>query len=140
MEPAPPAPGQAPSLPATPEHPSSPANDDDEVLVPTDPEKWDGRDVRRWVRWASRAFSVSAPRAHLLPDSGAALLELTDQQWLQVCSGNEQSARLLRAHLQHARCAAAGLPPPPPLPDHQAPSTVAIPYSKCPKCVPLPEH
>ncbi|XP_063366053.1 DNA-binding protein D-ETS-6-like [Cydia amplana] len=128
----PPAPGQAPLLPESPEHPSSPAHDDDEVLVPSDPVKWDRRDVRRWVRWASRAFSVSAPRTHLLPDSGAALLELTDQQWLQVCSGNEQSARLLRAHLQHARCAAAGLPPPPPLPDHQAPSAVAIPYSKCP--------
>ncbi|XP_048007129.1 DNA-binding protein D-ETS-6-like [Leguminivora glycinivorella] len=129
MEPAPPAPGQAPLVPASPDRPPSPTQDD-EVLVPSDPVKWDGRDVRRWVRWASRAFSVSAPRAHLLPDSGAALLELTDQQWLQVCSGNEQSARLLRAHLQHARCAAAGLPPPPPLPDHQAPSTtVAIPYN-----------
>ncbi|GBP84971.1 hypothetical protein EVAR_39379_1 [Eumeta japonica] len=38
----------------------------------------------------------------------------------QVCKGCPQAAKLLHAHLQHARAAAAGLPPPPPL-AHDAP-------------------
>lgn len=89
--------------------------------------------MQRWVSWAARAFRLRAPRRHLLPDSGAALLALGDAQWLQACDGCAASARLLRAHLEHARCAAAGLPPPPPLPAHEAPAhqaAVPIPYSE----------
>jgi hypothetical protein len=40
--------------------------------------------VRRWLRWAARAFRVRAPRAHLLPAAGQALLELTMHNWMQV--------------------------------------------------------
>ncbi|XP_048480441.1 uncharacterized protein LOC125489248 [Plutella xylostella] len=100
-----------------------PGDETENVLVPSDPAKWDGGDVRRWTRWAARTFRVRVPRAHLLPDRGAALLALTEDQWLQVCE-SPQAAQLLRAHLQHARAAAAGLPPPPPLDHHvEAPET-----------------
>lgn len=62
----------------------------DEIVVSNccsraDPEKWDGRDVARCVRWVARTFSVRAPRRHLLPDCGASLLQLTQDHWLQVC-------------------------------------------------------
>lgn len=49
-----------------------------------DPEKWDGRDVARCVRWVARTFDVRAPRRHLLPSSGFALLQLSQDNWLQV--------------------------------------------------------
>lgn len=50
----------------------------------TDPEKWERRDVLRWVRWAARTFGVRAPRRRLLPGAGPALLQLTADDWLQV--------------------------------------------------------
>lgn len=41
--------------------------------------------MRRWMRWAARTFRVRAPRKHLLPSTGAALLALTLDNWVQVC-------------------------------------------------------
>lgn len=49
-----------------------------------DPEKWDAADVRRCARWVARKFAVRAPRRHLLPDTGKALLALTVDNWTQV--------------------------------------------------------
>lgn len=53
------------------------------VYIP-DPEKWERGDVLRCVRWVARTFGVCAPRRHLLPDTGRALLQLTQDNWLQV--------------------------------------------------------
>ncbi|CAH2107911.1 unnamed protein product [Euphydryas editha] len=93
----------------------SPTNSDD-------PEQWQQGDVVRCVRWVSRTFSVPAPRRHLLPPCGPALLALTEDNWLQVCGGNSQAARIFHAYMQHTHATAKGRPPPPPLPEHQAPS------------------
>lgn len=49
-----------------------------------DPEKWEAADVRRCARWVARKFAVCAPRRHLLPDTGKALLALTEDNWTQV--------------------------------------------------------
>ncbi|CAG9578077.1 unnamed protein product [Danaus chrysippus] len=88
-----------------------------------DPEKWVCGDVVRCVRWVSRQFSVPAPKTHLLPSSGAELLALTADNWLEVCSGNEQAARIFQAYVAHAHAAAKGRPPPPQLPEHQTSSS-----------------
>ncbi|XP_041987485.1 DNA-binding protein D-ETS-6-like [Aricia agestis] len=119
-----------PALPV----PDSDSDSGDET-VPADPEKWSGGDVARCVRWVSRTFSVPAPRRHLLPDTGAALLQLTEDHWQQVCDGNSQAARIFHAYLKHAHAAAKGRPPPPPLPEHQAASTTSPqPYAALSAC------
>ncbi|KAJ0175389.1 hypothetical protein K1T71_008548 [Dendrolimus kikuchii] len=100
---------------------------DEEKTVPSDPEKWARGDVLRCVRWVARTFKVQAPRRHLLPDSGRALLALTEENWIQVCNGSEQSARIYHAYLRHAHANATGQPPPPPLPEHQA-TTSTVPH------------
>nr|XP_034827355.1 transcriptional regulator ERG homolog [Maniola hyperantus] len=96
----------------------SSADSSGDETVPADPEQWQRADVLRCVRWVSRTFSVPAPRRHLLPDCGRALLHLTEANWLQVCDGHEQAARIFHAYLQHAHAAATGRAPPPPLPEH----------------------
>ncbi|RVE45319.1 hypothetical protein evm_010024 [Chilo suppressalis] len=101
-------------------------SDEGDEAVPTDPEKWEVRDVQRWLRWAERVFSVRAPRAHLLPAHGRGLLALTTHDWKQVCEGDEQSARIFHAFLAHAHATARGQPPPPPLPEHQAQPSHAV--------------
>ncbi|KAJ2942533.1 hypothetical protein O0L34_g2000 [Tuta absoluta] len=93
--------------------------DDGGDTVPSDPQKWSSGDVRRVVRYVSRTFTVRAPRGHLLPDSGAALLAVTEDQWRQVCEGDEQAARIYHAYIRHSYAQATGAPPPPPLPEHQ---------------------
>lgn len=93
--------------------------------VPADPEKWERPDVLRCVRWVARTFGVCAPRKHLLPDTGRALLALTEDNWVQVCDGSEQSARIYHAYLRHAHAGATGQPPPEPLPEHQATTSQA---------------
>ncbi|KAL4715330.1 hypothetical protein ACJJTC_015101 [Scirpophaga incertulas] len=106
---------------ALPPSPDSGADSDSgDESVPTDPEKWESRDVRRWLRWVARAFHVRAPRARHLPRRGTDLLALTPASWKQVCEGDEQTARILSAFLAHAHATAQGRPPPPPLPEHQA--------------------
>ncbi|XP_072938887.1 DNA-binding protein D-ETS-6-like [Epargyreus clarus] len=117
MEPGTPAPPATPSLAD-----SDSDSDSGDETVPGDPEKWERRDVLRWVRWAACTFSVRAPRRRLLPHAGPALLQLTPEDWLQVCEGESEAARILQAHVQHARAAATGRAPPPPLPEHQAPA------------------
>lgn len=54
-------------------------------------------------------------------------------QWLllhvvsvQVCSGNEQAARIFQAYVAHAHAAAKGRPPPPQLPEHQTSSSQGL--------------
>ncbi|KAF9805727.1 hypothetical protein SFRURICE_009359 [Spodoptera frugiperda] len=89
------------------------------------PEKWERPDVLRCVRWVARTFGVCAPRKHLLPDTGRALLALTEDNWVQVCDGSEQSARIYHAYLRHAHAGATGQPPPEPLPEHQATTSQA---------------
>ncbi|KAL0830968.1 hypothetical protein ABMA28_001856 [Loxostege sticticalis] len=108
-------------------------SDSGDDAVPTDPEKWEQKDVRRWMRWAARTFRVRAPRKHLLPSTGAALLALTLDNWVQVCEGEEQPARIFHAFLAHAHATARGQPPPPPLPEHQAapPSPATSPADHC---------
>ncbi|XP_047530145.1 DNA-binding protein D-ETS-6-like [Vanessa atalanta] len=113
--------------PALPSPPSDSDSESGDETVPADPEQWKQVDVVRCVRWVSRTFSVPAPRRHLLPPTGPALLALTEDNWLQVCGGNSQAARIFHAYLQHANAAAKGRPPPPPLPEHQAPSTNSAP-------------
>ncbi|XP_026733373.1 DNA-binding protein D-ETS-6-like [Trichoplusia ni] len=96
--------------------------------VPADPEKWSRDDVFRCVRWVSRTFGVCAPRKHLLPDSGRGLLALTEDNWLQVCSGSEQAARIYHAYVRHAHAGATGRAPPEPLPEHQATTSAPADY------------
>ncbi|XP_053613009.1 DNA-binding protein D-ETS-6-like [Plodia interpunctella] len=112
---------------ATPSAGSDPDDSADEC-VPTDPEKWQHSDVRRWLRWMSSTFGVRAARAHLLPSTGQQLLLLTHQQWLEVCEGDEKAARTFSTFLEHEHARTRGRPPPPPLPEHQSearPSTAA---------------
>ncbi|KOB70484.1 DNA-binding protein D-ETS-6, partial [Operophtera brumata] len=113
-------PERSPPPPTPARRDSDYSEDSGDETVPADPEKWERRDVVRCVRWVARTFSVRAPRRHLLPASGRALLQLTLDNWLQVCSGSEQAARIYHAYLQHAHASATGRAPPPPLPEHQA--------------------
>ncbi|XP_022130038.1 DNA-binding protein D-ETS-6-like [Pieris rapae] len=108
--------------------PSSPSDtdtDSGDETVPADPETWVRRDVVRCVRWAARTFRVHAPRRHLLPTSGAALLQLTEEHWLQVCEGKTEAARIFHTYVQHVHAEAKGRPPPEPLPEHQASTSAA---------------
>ncbi|XP_049868118.1 DNA-binding protein D-ETS-6-like [Pectinophora gossypiella] len=95
--------------------------DSGDESVPSDPRQWSCGDVRRVVRWVSRTFRVRAPRRHLLPGAGAALLQLTEDHWLEVCEGDAQAARIFHAYVRHAHAQVSGAPPPPPLPEHQQP-------------------
>ncbi|XP_026314113.1 DNA-binding protein D-ETS-6-like [Hyposmocoma kahamanoa] len=111
--------------------PTDSDTDSGDDTVPADPEKWDAADVRRCARWVARKFAVRAPRRHLLPDTGKALLALTVDNWTQVCDGDISAARIFHAYLQHAVATARGAPPPPPLPEHQQPpstSSAALHY------------
>ncbi|CAH2075861.1 unnamed protein product, partial [Iphiclides podalirius] len=121
MEPAPPTPST-----------DSEADSGDES-VPADPAKWERRDVVRCVRWVARKFGVRSPRRSLLPRTGPALLALGTDGWLQVCEGCEPAARIFSAYVAHAHASATGLPPPAPLPEHQAAGTSGQDHS------PLPE-
>ncbi|CAG4966989.1 unnamed protein product [Colias eurytheme] len=109
--------------------PSDTDSDSGDETVPADPETWDRRDVLRCVRWVARTFSVRAPRKHLLPDTGAGLLQLTEENWLQVCEGTAEAARIYHAYVRHAHATAKGRPPPPPLPEHQAAASTSQPIS-----------
>ncbi|KAM3959564.1 DNA-binding protein D-ETS-6 [Aphomia sociella] len=101
----------------------SDSDDSGDECVPTDPQIWEWRDVRRWLRFMSDNFEVRALRQHLLPRSGSLLLQLTAANWLEICEGNEKSARTFRTFLAHEHARARGQPPPPPLPEHQSEST-----------------
>ncbi|CAB3224055.1 unnamed protein product [Arctia plantaginis] len=107
----------------------SDAEDSGDDSVPADPEKWERPDVARCIRWVAKTFSLRAPRKHLLPDTGKALLALTQDNWTQICDGNEQSARIYHAYLRHTHAGAKGAPPPDPLPEHQAASSSASDYN-----------
>ncbi|CAK1549294.1 unnamed protein product [Leptosia nina] len=113
--------------------PSDTESDSGDETVPADPETWTRRDVLRCVRWVARTFSLRAPRKHLLPASGPALLCLTEDNWLQVCEGSGEAARIFHAYMRHTHATAKGQPPPPPLPEHQAststPTTQTYPYT-----------
>ncbi|XP_045768889.1 protein FEV-like isoform X2 [Maniola jurtina] len=109
--------------PAFPSCSDSSSDSPGEETVPADPEQWERADVLRCVRWVARTFSVPAPRRHLLPDAGRALVHLTEANWLQVCDGHEQAARIFHVYLQHAHAAAKGRKPPPPLIEHTRPSS-----------------
>ncbi|XP_045495274.1 DNA-binding protein D-ETS-6-like [Colias croceus] len=109
--------------------PSDTDTDSGDETVPADPETWDRRDVLRCVRWVARTFSVRAPRKHLLPDTGAGLLQLTEENWLQVCEGTSEAARIYHAYVRHAHATAKGRPPPPPLPEHQAAASTSQPIN-----------
>ncbi|CAH4037606.1 unnamed protein product [Pieris brassicae] len=108
-----------------PSSPSDTDSDSGDETVPADPETWVRRDVVRCVRWAARTFRVHAPRRHLLPSSGAALLQLTEEHWLQVCEGKTEAARIFHTYVQHVHAEAKGRPPPEPLPEHQASTSAA---------------
>ncbi|CAF4905191.1 unnamed protein product [Pieris macdunnoughi] len=108
-----------------PSSPSDTDSDSGDETVPADPETWVRRDVVRCVRWAARTFRVHAPRRHLLPTSGAALLQLTEEHWLQVCDGKTEAARIFHTYVQHVHAEAKGRPPPEPLPEHQASTSAA---------------
>ncbi|XP_039751586.1 DNA-binding protein D-ETS-6-like isoform X2 [Pararge aegeria] len=115
-----------PAFPASPPSSESGSESGEETVVPGDPAQWQQEDVARCVQWVARTFSVPAP-GRLLPASGAQLLQLSEDDWLRVCEGGAQAARIFHAYLQHAHAAATGRAPPPPLPEHQATSSTAQP-------------
>ncbi|XP_052739595.1 DNA-binding protein D-ETS-6-like isoform X2 [Bicyclus anynana] len=104
--------------PASPPASSSDSDSEgEEILVPGDPTQWGREDVERCVQWVSRKFSLPEPRGLLLPDTGGELLTYTEDDWIHVCEGNAQAARIFHAYLQHAHASAGRGPPPPRLPE-----------------------
>ncbi|XP_052754762.1 DNA-binding protein D-ETS-6-like [Galleria mellonella] len=114
---------EPPTSSAQPDSATDGSDDSGDECVPTDPEVWNWKDIRRWLRFTSDKFGVRASRRHLLPRTGALLLQLTEANWLEICEFDEKAARTFYTFLAHENARAHGQPPPPQLQEHQSTST-----------------
>ncbi|KAK0088842.1 hypothetical protein PV325_010439 [Microctonus aethiopoides] len=77
----------------------------DQVIVPTNPSEWNSQHVNAWVAWCARVFSINPlPSPNELPNNGKKLLEFTIEQWQNISGG-----RILARHLGYLQLQATGI-------------------------------
>ncbi|KAL0122696.1 hypothetical protein PUN28_007411 [Cardiocondyla obscurior] len=79
----------------------------EQIMVPSDPSKWNSNHINKWISWCSQTFAISPGSiATILPSTGKELLQLTLQDWQDI-SGTGGS--ILARHLAHFRLQATGV-------------------------------
>ncbi|XP_014486447.1 PREDICTED: DNA-binding protein D-ETS-6-like, partial [Dinoponera quadriceps] len=79
-----------------------------QIMVPSDPSKWNSSHIASWVSWCSQTFSIRpTPIATILPSNGKDLLKLSLRDWQEI--GGLGGGRLLAQHLGHLRLQATGV-------------------------------
>ncbi|XP_011310389.1 DNA-binding protein D-ETS-6-like [Fopius arisanus] len=80
---------------------SDPANNEDRVMVPTNPSDWNSTHVAAWLSWCGRVFSINPLPSHdELPGTGRALLEISSDSWRKIPGGQILARHLGYLHLQ----------------------------------------
>ncbi|EGI60619.1 DNA-binding protein D-ETS-6 [Acromyrmex echinatior] len=89
------------------------SNDEDlddnpaQIMVPSDPSKWNSSDINKWILWCSHTFAIRLGSiASILPSTGKELLRLTLQNWRDI---GGTGGSILARHLAHLRLQATGV-------------------------------
>ncbi|KYM78670.1 DNA-binding protein D-ETS-6 [Atta colombica] len=78
-----------------------------QIMVPSDPSKWNSSDINKWILWCSHTFAIRLGSiAAILPSTGKELLRLTLQDWRDI---GGTGGSIVARHLAHLRLQATGV-------------------------------
>ncbi|XP_020278522.1 DNA-binding protein D-ETS-6-like [Pseudomyrmex gracilis] len=84
------------------------SDESEQIMVPSDPSKWNSGHIASWISWCSRTFSIKpGPVAATLPSNGRELLKLSPQDWQDVAG--ETGGSILARHLGYLHLQATGV-------------------------------